>query len=141
MSPLPITRYPLPSRLPLHGRQLQRCLDPREVVVAMAHRVVLEHELCRERGVRVQRYGNRDVENLIVQRADRSRSRGAVAIEESDRLLLRHAVKLTCVSRVDVGDDIPRYSHDRLTTRSRLRDVDLNRVHVADVVHSHAYLS
>src|SRR6185503_21107814 len=49
-----------------------------------------------------------------------------------------HRALLLGVLRVDVGDDGPRHTLDRLPLAQDLRQLHLDRVHVADVVHDDA---
>src|SRR6476620_7346663 len=75
-----------PERRP--GRLLQRPSNALEVMIAVPHRVVLEHELARERSVGVERQLGRAVELVVGQRPDRRRGRGAVPLEQIQGRLL-----------------------------------------------------
>src|SRR5512143_2322836 len=73
---------------------LERRTDLGEVVIAVPHGVVLEHELARERRVRIERERGGTVELLVAQRPDRGGGGRGVAPQQVQRRLLRDGVVL-----------------------------------------------
>ena len=120
----------------------QRRANLREVMIAVAHRVILEHELARDRRVAVERDRRGAIELLVAQRADRGRGRRAVLPQQIDalRVLRRRIVlgRVGGVHRVHVVHVTPAPAC-RATTICA--SVNLERVHAGDVVHDDADLA
>src|SRR5262249_56946099 len=76
---------------------LQRGTDLRQVMEAVAHRVILEEELAGERGVSVHRVGRDAVEIGVADGTNRRRRRRAVLPQQGERIRLRHGAVLAGV--------------------------------------------
>jgi len=119
----------------------QSLLDRGRVMVAVSHRVVLEPELQRQRGVIVERDAVRPIQLLIGERPDRRGSRRAVLTHCLDRSLLRDSVVVLGMLRIDAVHRLPRHPGDRLACLQLLRQLNLQRIHRGHVVHHHADLA
>src|SRR5579859_6605521 len=78
-----------------------------QVVIAVSNRMILQHELTRQRRIGVERYRRGPIELLVAERANRGRRGRAVATQQRERLILRHAVELLRVNGVQVMDHVP----------------------------------
>ena len=103
----------------------------------MAYRMILQHELRGQRCVSIERNRRRAVEILIAERPDRRRCRGAVALQQIDRVRGRRAGVLIGVARVHGVDACPGDAGDRLSGGEHAGELDLHRVDAGDVVHDH----
>ena len=103
-------------------------------MIAMPHGVILEKELARQRGVRVERHRSSSIKLLIAQRADRGRGGRAVLPEEIQRRLFRHRVIVPGVRGIDLVHLFRRDAHNRLASGEYLRQLNLQRIHAGDVM-------
>jgi hypothetical protein len=116
------------------GSPLQRRADFREVVIAVAHGVILQHELAGDRRVGVQRRRRRVVQLRVGEGPNRRSRVRTVAKKQIDGLLALHArvrYGMRAVHRVDV---VHRDARDRLAVRQRLCELDFDRIHAGDMV-------
>src|SRR5882724_5133832 len=106
---------------------LQGCTYTDEVVIAMAHGVILKNKLAREWSTGVERHQSGLIEILVIQIAYCGRGCSAVAPKQIQRCLFRHARVLPGVLSIHLVDGIPGHSY-RLTSGDRQCQLDLQRV-------------
>src|SRR6476619_3833134 len=92
------------------------------MVIAVPHRVILEHELAGDGRARIERCRGGAIEFLVAECPDGGRGVGAVALKELQRIFL--------------GDAL-----DRRPGGKRLRELDLNRIDARDVMDDDADLA
>src|SRR5262249_13749459 len=118
----------------------KRRFDPSEVVVTVAHRVILQQKLASERSVAVERHRRGAVEFFVGKGTDCRGRRRTVAFQQSECSFFGDVVILFCVIAVYRIDDVPCHTGDRLAGSEQTRKPDLNRIHTGDVVHHYANL-
>ena len=104
-----------------------RLLNPREVVITVAHGVILEHELTRDRRIGIERGLGGPIKVLVAECPDRRRRRGTVSLQQIECRLLRHSVVLLGVRGVHRMDIVHRDARHRFAAREGLCQLDLER--------------
>src|SRR5262249_57548170 len=79
----------------------KRRFDPRKVVVTVAHRMVLQEKLARERSVAIERHGRGVVQLFVGKRTDRRSRRCTVRFQQGECSFFGDVVILLCVIAVD----------------------------------------
>ncbi len=108
------------------------------MVIAVADRVILEHELARERSLTVERHGRRLCKLLVGQGPDGGRRGGAVLTYQIDRGFPGDAGVFCRMPGVHLVDVVGRHACNGLALGERLGQLDLYRVDTRDVMHDHA---
>src|SRR6266849_10824367 len=114
--------------------------DPSEVVVTVAHRMILQHKLAGERSITIERHGRGAIQ-LFIAKSTYCRCRHrTVGCQKGERGFLSNAIILFRVVSVHRIDDVPGNAGDRLAGSEQTREVDLDWIHTGNVMHHYANL-
>src|SRR5688572_10628461 len=91
------------------GLRFQSRSNPRQVMIAVPHGVILEKELAGEGSIGVQRDRRGAIELRIAEGTDGRGGCGAVTPKQFQRRLFCRRVVLPDVTGVDFVDDVPGY--------------------------------
>src|SRR5262245_117618 len=116
----------------------QDCADASKVVPGVPECVVLNDKLCGYGGPEAQRERRCLVQLVIRERAHRVSRLATVLPQEFERGGLRYPLLLLCMLGIYLRDNLPRDVRNGLAAGDGSGSIDLNRVHVANVMHDDA---
>src|SRR5260221_12285631 len=119
----------------------ERRSDPSKVMIAVAHGMILKHELAGERSIAIKRHWRGAIQFLIAKSTYLRGRRGTVGRQQGERGFLCDGIILFRMVSVHGIDGVPGNAGDWLAASEHTCQVDLDRVHAGNMMHHYANLA